>query len=253
MRAIHYFLFGAMLILTSCSKREIETAKDTDYQFRYFPLEIGKAIQYQLDSFVFEIDTNGIVSIDSISVQVRDEMIDSTKSVTGEQNYIVVRSELRNGSWVPVRTMQVGRDENKAWRTEDQFRLLKMPFPMTMRSEWDGLTFINRETEVEIRQNRIRPFTNWEFEVDSINISKTIGTFNFDSTLTITEANDVNAIERRFSRVIYAMGVGPVFMEQWILDSQYCNQTPPPTDCESLPWEIKAERGYILRQTVISY
>jgi hypothetical protein len=149
--------------------------------------------------------------------------------------------------------MQVGRDEKKAWRTEDQFRLIKMPFPMTMRSEWDGLSFINRETEVEIRQNRIRPFTNWEFEVDSINISKTIGNFNFDSTLTITEADDVNAIERRFSRVIYAMGIGPVFIEQRILDSQYCNQSPPPADCETRPWEIKAERGYILRQTVTSY
>jgi hypothetical protein len=41
--------------------------------------------------------------------------------------------------------------------------------------------------------------------------------------------------------------------EQWILDSQYCNQTPAPADCATRPWELKAEKGYILRQVVLAF
>jgi hypothetical protein len=238
----------------ACSKRETDTASDTSYQYEYFPLQIGKVLEYQLDSLVYQLDSNGVKLIDSISMQVRDEVIDSVRSAANELQYIIVRSEMMpDGNLRPLRTMQIGRNQRQAWRIEDNFRLLKMPFPMTRRSAWDGLTYINRDIEVEVRSNRIRPFTNWEFEVDSLDIATTVGVFNFDSTLHITEADDINAIERRVSKVIYALHVGPVYMEQWILDSQYCNQTPPPTNCDTLPWEEKGERGYILRQRLTKY
>jgi hypothetical protein len=99
----------------------------------------------------------------------------------------------------------------------------------------------------------MRPFINWGYEVDSIDIQAFVGPFSFDSTLLVTEADDSNIIEKRFSRARYAKHVGLVWREQWILDSQYCNQFPVPADCETLPWEQKAEKGYILRQTVISF
>jgi hypothetical protein len=247
-------LFGLLFVVLACSKRETDTVSDNSYQFEYFPLSVGKVLEYQLDSIVFELDTNGMKTLDTISLTVRDVFTDTIRNGAGELNYIIVRSELQpNGQWTPVRTMQVGRNAQHAWRTEDQFRVIKMPFPMTRRSSWDGLTYINRDVEVEFRSNRIRPFSNWEFDVDSINVRNTVGDFVFDSTLQITEADDVNAIERRFSRVIYALHVGPVQIEQLILDSQYCNQVPPPADCETLAWDKKAERGYILKQVLTKY
>ena len=80
-----------------------------------------------------------------------------------------------------------------------------------------------------------------------------VGDFSFDSTLIITEANYTDLIERRYSRAWYAKHVGLVQREQWILDSQYCAQTPTPADCQTRPWDLKAEKGYILRQVVIAY
>jgi hypothetical protein len=124
---------------------------------------------------------------------------------------------------------------------------------MGRRSEWNGNLWINTELEVSIKGDRIRPFVNWNYEVDSIDIQRQVGEFTFDSTLVITEVDENNIIERRLSRAIYAKHVGLVFKEQWILDSQYCNQTPPPVDCETKPWLEKAERGYLYRQTVIAY
>lgn len=101
--------------------------------------------------------------------------------------------------------------------------------------------------------NAFRPFINWHYKVDSIDLPAIIGNFVFDSTLVITEADDTNIIERRFSRSWYAKNVGLVQKEQWILDSQYCNQLPTPPDCASLAWWLKAEKGYILRQVVIAF
>ena len=253
-KQIWFLVFAVLIVLNACGKRETDTLNDTSYQYGYLPLSIGQSIEYQLDSILFDTDTLGVRLLDSLTSMVREEVIDTNRSVSGDLEYKIVRSELQpNGSWRPVRTIITGRDAQKAWRTEDNFRLLKMIYPMDRRSEWDGLTWINRDIEVEIRNNRIRPFSNWAFEVDSINIPRNIGAFSFDSTLVITEANDVNAIEKRFSRVVYALHVGPVYIEQWILDSQYCNQVPPPSDCETLPWELKGERGFIVRQTVTKY
>ena len=124
---------------------------------------------------------------------------------------------------------------------------------MDSRSNWDGNLWIDKEREIEIAGERIRPFKNWDYSVDSIDVICQIGQFTFDSTLVITEADDNNVIERRFSRAWYAKHIGLVKKEQWILDSQYCNQIPIPTDCTSIPWEQKAEKGYILRQVVLEY
>jgi hypothetical protein len=89
--------------------------------------------------------------------------------------------------------------------------------------------------------------------VDSIDVAASVGAFTFDSTLLVTEADETNIIERRLSQARYAKHVGLVWREQWILDSQYCNQTPPPADCDTRPWALKAEKGYILRQVVLEF
>jgi hypothetical protein len=252
---VRFFIvvFFLCIVALSCEREtDVYTSNDA-YQYRYFPLSIGKVLEYQLDSVFFTVDSSGVRSLDSVSALIREEVIDTFR-LGNDLSYVIIRSQLMpNGSWIPVGTMQAGQTEKFAWRTENQFRLLKMTYPMTSRSAWDGLIFINPDVEIEVRSNRIQPFSNWEFEVDSINKARTVGAFTFDSTLVITEADDVNAIERRFSRVVYALGIGAVSVERLILDSQYCNQNPAPTDCNTLPWEQKAERGFIVRQVITKY
>jgi hypothetical protein len=248
-----FILCVAVLVCCMCSKRETDLFPDQSYQTQYMPLNIGQVLEYQLDSILFDFDTLNMRRLDTISLHIREEVIDTFSSAAGTE-YKIVRSERQpNGAWLPVHTFTAGKDTQKAWRSENHFRLLKMPFPMTLRSRWNGLTWIDTDTELEIRGQLMRPFTSWEFEVDSIDIPRTYGALSFDSTLQITEADNTNAIEKRFSRVVYALHIGVVYKEQWILDSQYCNQNPPPTDCETLPWEQKGERGYILKQVITKY
>jgi hypothetical protein len=99
----------------------------------------------------------------------------------------------------------------------------------------------------------MRPFVNWRYEVDSIDVPARVGIFRFDSTLLVTEVDEQSVVEWRSSQVRYAKNVGVVWREQFILDSQYCNRVPPPADCATRPWLEKAERGYVLRQVLTEY
>lgn len=258
---LKYLCFGlliafSVLAFEACSDRETGVYDSgAAEQYAYFPLQMGKYIIYQVDSVVYDFGAGGSTVRDSISVQVRELVADTLRDQNGQLLYTIERSE-RTASDQPWELKHIGtasRSSSQASWTENNLRFLKLVFPMTKRSEWNGNIWIDVNREIEIAGERMRPFTNWNYEVDSIDIQANIGQFSFDSTLVVTEADDNNIIERRFSRARYAKNVGLVWREQLILDSQYCNQSTPPVDCETRPWELKAERGYILRQVVIAY
>lgn len=258
MRLRHLYLWITLpaIVFQACGDRETEIFDSgAAQQYAYFPLQIGKYIDYQVDSVVYDFGAGGGTTRDSSSTFVRESITDTIRDQNGQLAYTLERYE-RASTNVPweLRSIEtVTRTSSQAIRTENNLRFLKLVFPMDRRSEWDGNIWIDVNREIEIAGERMRPFSNWFYEVDSIDIQANVGTFSFDSTLLVTEADDNNIIERRFSRVRYAKNVGLVWREQFILDSQYCNQSIPPSDCETRPWELKAERGYILRQTVLAF
>lgn len=250
-----HFYALILLIFSACNERVILEPDPVDSsQLEYFPLRTGKYIVYQVDSLIYDFVGGGTVR-DSFRLFVKEVVSDTLRDQTGLLNYTIERYERPDDTseWVLKSISTAARTGTQAIRTEDNFRFLKLIFPLDRRSEWDGNRWIDQDREIEIAGERMRPFINWNYEVDSIDIQATIGAFTFDSTLFVTEADDKNIIERRLSQVRYAKHIGVVWREQWILDSQYCNQSPPPSDCETKPWDLKAEKGYILRQTIIGY
>lgn len=248
------FLF--CLLMGACSNRQtLDLPLFDPAQLEYFPLIPGHYVVYRVDSLVYDPAPNGQTAIDSSSTFVKEVVGDSLLDNTGQLQYIIERYERQTDTmpWLLKFVGSASRNNGQAVRTELNFRFLKMLFPMDQRSAWDGNLWIDKNREIEIAGERMRPFINWSYAVDAIDIPTLIGGFTFDSTLVITEADDNNAIERRFSRAWYAKHIGLVQREQWILDSQYCNQFPSPADCLTLPWELKAEKGYILRQVVLKY
>ncbi len=244
-----------LLLLAACSKRQVQEPIPFDpSQLEYFPLRPGHYVVYRVDSLVFDPSPAGIAR-DSSSTFVMEIVGDSLLDNTGQLHFVVERYERKmvNENWEIKSVGSASRNNAQAVRTEQNLRFLKMVFPMNKRSAWDGNLWIDQYREIEIAGERMRPFVNWGYKVDSIDVPVSLGGFDFDSTLVITEANYTDAIERRFSRARYAKHVGLVMREQWILDSQYCAQNPIPPDCLTRPWELKAEKGYILRQTVLEF
>jgi hypothetical protein len=249
------FLF-LLLLCNGCSNRETIDPQPFDAsQLEYFPLKSGKYIVYQVDSLVFDPAISGGIALDSSSTFVLEMMTDSLPDNNGRLQYILERYERKQTSepWTFKFAGTLSRTNGQGVRTEQNLRFLKMLFPMDKRSHWDGNLWIDENREIEIAGERMLPFIHWSYAVDSIDVPAEIGGFRFDSTLVITEADNDNVIEKRFSRAWYAKNIGLVKREQWILDSQYCNQIPAPADCTTRPWELKAEKGYILRQVILEH
>lgn len=258
MSVFRIFIFFACisLIINSCGERvTLNYNSGAESQFPYFPLRTGSYAVYRVDSIVYDFSSGGGILRDSSGTFVKEVVADTLRDQTGLLLYQIERYERSNDTqpWQLKSISSATRTPGQAIRTENNLRFLKLIFPMDRRSEWDGNIWIDKNREIEIAGERMRPFSNWNYEVDSIDVPAVVGSFVFDSTLLVTEADDNNIIERRYSRVRYAKHVGLVWREQWILDSQYCNQSPPPADCETKPWEDKAEKGYILRQTILEF
>ena len=245
------------MLTWACSKQPVIPIEPVDpaSQYAYFPLEIGKFIDYAVDSVVYDFATGSSILRDSTRTFLREVIADTILDNAGQPVYAIEQYERRSdtAAWQIRRVYSAARTATQAIRTEENLRFLKLIFPLDRHSAWNGNLWIDQYREIEIAGERLRPFVNWNYEVDSLDIPAAIGPFNFDSILVVTEVDETNAIERRFSRVKYAKHLGLVWREQWILDSQYCNQLPPPADCLSKPWTEKAEKGYVLRQVITNH
>ncbi len=230
-------------------------ATSAEAQHAYFPLSVGKYVEYRVDSILFDFGSNGQTVRDTVRLLVREEITDTLRDDTGLLLYRIERSE-RPADTLPWRLRHIwaaARTATQAIRQEGNLRFLCLVFPLAVRTRWDGTRWIDPALEIEVRGERIQPFADWAYRADSVDVPLLVGSFRFDSALVVSEVDYSNAVERRFSRAWYARHVGLVRREQWILDSQYCNQAPPPADCLTRPWEQKAQKGYILRQTVLRY
>lgn len=228
---------------------------DPNDQYAYFPLHTGAFVEYRVDSIVYDFAPSGGVVRDSFRTLVREETTDTLRDNTGLLLYRIERFERPDDSapWQYRKTFFAARNATQGIRIEDNLRFLKLVFPFDRRSEWNGNLWIDPFLEIEIAGERIRPFLYGRYEVDSLDVPAVVGTFAFDSVLVVTETDVANAVERRYAKARYAKNIGLVWREQWILDSQYCNQNPPPADCLSKPWAEKAETGYILRQVMTGH
>lgn len=256
MRLLNRAAFLLFCPLLACTGRQYIPPEPPDLagQYAYFPLDIGRYTDYWVDSIVYDYAAGGTLR-DSSRTLAREQIVDIARDDTGQLYHIVERLERPNdtAAWQLRRVFAAARSTTQAIRTEDNLRFLKLVFPFDRRTAWDGNQWIDPYLEIEVAGERMRPFTGWNYEVDSLDIPAQIGAFTFDSVLVVTEVNETNAIERRFSRAKYAKHVGLVWHEQWILDSQYCNQNPPPPDCLTKPWPEKAEKGFVVRQVVVGF
>lgn len=253
-RLIPFFVFLCCCI--ACSKQEMEPpTQDPAAAYAYFPLQTGRYIEYAVDSLLFDFAPDGGTQRDSVRVYLREQVGEPFLDPTGTLRFPIERYERGQPTeaWTLKNVWSAGRTTTQATRTEDNLRFLRLVFPLNRTTRWDGNRWIDESVELTIAGETIRPFENWSYRVDGLDAPGAVGPFAFDSLLTVTEADHTNALERRWSEAQYAKNIGLVRREQWILDSQYCNNNPPPTDCATKPWQEKAEKGFVVRQLAINW
>lgn len=241
-----YLVFTLAVILVSACK---ETPDDyiTDSGHDYYPLEIGKFVEYQMDSTIY--DPNGDTTVFYSTSFLREEVLDTLTDNEGNTVYKIEQYERSEDSqpWNIKKVLTMAVVENQATRTEDNLQFVKIAFPLAKGNRWNGNSHFEEDLIVNIAGETVAMFKGWEYRIQNIGVADTIGGVQFDDTIVIEEADNENLIELRRSTSVYAKGIGLVERELWILDTQCID------DCVGKPWEQKAEKGFILRQTIINH
>jgi hypothetical protein len=252
-----YFFFLSLIFIGltfACDKQTLEEI-DPDLGYEYFPLEVGKYLEYEADSIIYDPSAGGTEVLVSKTL-VREEIIDTLRSNAGDLRFIVERSERADSTqaWEVKRQLWLSRAETQAIRNEDNLQFISMVFPIKQGVEWNGNLFFDESLIIPVAGESIEMFKSWSYEFRRHGESFNEEGLSFPDVVEVSMADNENLIERRFAREIYARDIGLVYRELLILDTQCevcCNNDF--ALCESLPWEQKAEKGFILRQRITDY
>jgi hypothetical protein len=235
-------LFAILLLLFSCNEPDpFEPETGTDY----FPLEIGRSWTYQMDSVIY--DPTGLEPIDTFTSFMLEEVVDTFLNQSEELWFRIDRSYRASDTadWTVKDVVAAHQSNNQALRSENNLSFIVLDFPLFDGKQWNGISLFSESTIVFVAGESLEMFNSWEYEIATVGMPETIGGIDFDEVTTVYQADNDFQIEYRFSLEKYAKEVGLVYRHLEILDTQ--NVDP------SKPWTEKAEKGFILTQTLIDF
>ncbi|MEL7021023.1 MAG: hypothetical protein AAGK47_05405 [Bacteroidota bacterium] len=210
----------------------------------YFPITVGQTMIYQVDSINYF--SNGAL-LDSTRSYVREEITELLTDTNGEERYKLERSVRRDSTqeWQIADVWVVSRDDAGVYRTEENLRFIKLVFPLTENRIWRHNAFIDENISVVVKSGEVmQPYINWRSSVSSLTDTVNLSNAAYTDVAVVIQADEDNLIQRRYVEENYAKDVGLIYREILILDSQNTTSTAA--------WEEKAEKGFIVRQELIS-
>lgn len=222
-----------------------------DFKYDFFPLGEGLTSTFHIDSVVFL----SLGEEKAISSFIQRETIMPADPDLDEKMVHKIRIErydsLEN-RWVTTGFEHLERSKSSLEQTEENFRYVKLGFPAVEGQSWKGNIFFDSNIEVVIGNDVIQPFKDWpeEYFISEISESETIGDQTYAKVATVVHVDHDFDLEKRYSVEKYAFGVGLVFKEMVILDTQ-CTKYQEFFECLDAPWTEKGERGFILRKSRI--
>jgi hypothetical protein len=255
-RRISFFLLVPILFF-AC-ERIVETLGPN--VFDYYPIEVGKYKVYQIDSIVYN-EYN--CTVQTATYQIKEVTENETTDGEGDPTFIVKRYFRRTSAdaWTLYNIWTEKIEDNQIQRVEDNQRIIKMVSPIQENRRWDGIVYIRRDTLVPIRGGSIDMFKDWDdFVCENIGNTfvDTLSNTVYTDVAKIVQVDKTNNIERRFSTEVYAKNIGLVYKEMRILDTQCrtpgtCTGNSDIAACIGTPWYLKAEKGFILKQSLIEH
>lgn len=258
MRNIFFLFVTLVLTFLACKPTTIPDDFSPDYKFDYFPLEVGLVRHYEVDSVLFRTDDP---RFDTIYTQIQEVITNILENNNGDDVFRIERSERTQDTlpWLITDIFTEQKDGNNIYRKEEDIRQLKLTFPPTAFKTWDGNAEIPYNKTVMVAGENIAMFKNWDYKILSVDEPEEINGQLYDNVLTLQLANHNDSnIEYRYGVEKYARGVGLVYRELWILDTACracCNAATGelPAECLELPWELRADEGFILKQTIAQF
>lgn len=245
-----------VLFVAGACESEIIDPVDLSEDQSFFPLELNQPLFYNLDSIVVFNTAQGIV-YDTVRAEVRETLVEVFTETDGTETYRGERWQRadENSPWRFVQTYTLSRTATAAFREEDNLRFTKMIFPISTTTAWDGNVAFDERREIVVGGEFLDVFNGWDYRYEDVGDAMTLATGrSFDSTVRVEQATIDNLIDFRQAYEIYAPGIGLVerFIDARATQCRVCcgSSNPDLAACGDLPWDEKAEKGFILRQVL---
>ena len=192
-RKILFFIFICSVI-DGCKPDHIVLENPS---INYLPTTIGKWIIYDIDSTYYnDFD----MSVNHYTFQIMERIDASFTDNEGRPTQKVLQFKRDNDTieWTLVKAFTINLTNQRAERTEDNVRYVKLGFPISISTRWDGNAFNANGEE--------------EYEYSNLHHPGMINGISFDSTITASNTNDFpNSIFDYVIEEQYANGVGLVY------------------------------------------
>ncbi len=217
------------LFIVSCKKDPITISQDDSAN--YFPLQTNRYIIYSLDSIHYNDVT---MTSDTTRFQIKEQVGSSFSDSTGAVVFIIIRSKRISDTtnWIETDHWSATVTTKRAEKTEENLRFVKLIFPVGEGLSWNGNQYIDNA-------NGLINYYDWEYMYSDVHESKLFNNLSFDSTVTVTEQDNENLIEKDFEQEVYAKNVGLVYRMQEHVSKQNVNT----------PW-LYPEKGTKIIMTV---
>ena len=211
------FLLSCIALFYSCSKD-----KDSyiDESKKYFPLEIGKQVIYEVDSIIWD-DFTG--TVDTHHYEMRWTITDTFRDNASRLCH-TIEVELRDSTamnWEMHHVMYVMANETRLEYQEENLRFIKLIFPIEDGRSWDG------NVEISTNSSEYQFLQAWKYTYAQTGQPYHNGILQFDQTVTVNAIDKEENIPKTdpyaykiFAQEVYAKEVGMVYREMtyWVYD-----------------------------------
>lgn len=248
-RYLLFVLPAAALLLTACDD-ELDTT-DRRLGYDYANLTVGRTIVYRNDSIVYDPISAAQAVRDTTTSYVRERLLDTIMDGAGETVYKLERaySTSPTGPWTLTDVWTERLTEERYERTEENIRQVKLAFPTRKDNDWNATRYLDESLVVTVEGETLQMYKGWRnMRYLQVDTTLTVNGLTFEDG-TIVELipapeGQENAIEDRYLQERYARGIGLIYRELRILDTQVIDPRP---------FEERALKGFILRQSIVSY
>lgn len=202
-RLLFFILISIVVTIFSCKDDVVEAPVDQHYGI-YYPVEEGFWIEYAVDSIV-HLDSDDPYLVDTSILtyhfQVREQIDTPFVDGEGDTAFVVIRYR-RDADTMPWEFSSIWTSKltaNSLQRVEDNRRYVRLSFPITVRSHWNGNAYNDLDPE--------------DYSYDDLFQSLPLNTFTFDSTVTVIQNDFTSNINRIYKKEIYANHAGLIFKQ----------------------------------------
>lgn len=185
---IIFFLF---LALSSCKKSDYE---ETKMYYTYFPTDIGSWIEYEAREIIHDASLGSDTTYYFLKEVITEEFIDNEGRVTFRIERF--KKDSLNGEYVISDVWYRNLTNSKAENVEENQRFIKLVFPIKKNKSWNG----NSQNSLE----------TWDYEYDSLHVERTLNNLYFDSTVMVSQIDNINPFQHQVAYEIYANYIGLV-------------------------------------------